>query len=97
MDCYLAESMLLRVNKLVDLKDTNSYKEQIAMVEVFIYDASDRIHKNAKDALNSFASGDELRMMLLGIKRFTKHSGLDSKTSRRVIAKKLIDENSHCF
>ncbi len=97
MDCYLAESMLLRVNKLVDLKDSNSYKEQIAMVEVFIYDAADRIHKNAKDALNSFASGDELRMMLLGIKRFTKHSGLDSKTSRRIIAKKLIDENGHCF
>jgi alkylation response protein AidB-like acyl-CoA dehydrogenase len=97
MDCYLAESILLRVNKLVDLKDSNSYKEQIAMVEVFIYDAADRIHKNAKDALNSFASGDELRMMLLGIKRFTKHSGLDSKTSRRIIAKKLIDENGHCF
>ncbi len=97
MDCYLAESILLRVNKLVNLKDSNSYKEQIAMVEVFIYDAADRIHKNAKDALNSFASGDELRMMLLGIKRFTKHSGLDSKTSRRVIAKKLIAENGHCF
>tara|TARA_R110001583_G_scaffold11547_3_gene51986 strand:- start:665 stop:2449 length:1785 start_codon:yes stop_codon:yes gene_type:complete len=97
MDCYLAESMLLRVQKLVNLKDSNSYKEQIAMVEVFIYDATDRIHKNAKDALNSFASGDELRMMLLGIKRFTKHSGLDSKTSRRIIAKKLIDENGHCF
>jgi alkylation response protein AidB-like acyl-CoA dehydrogenase len=97
MDCYLAESMLLRVHKLVNLKDSNSYKEQIAMVEVFIYDAADRIHKNAKDALNSFASGDELRMMLLGIKRFTKNSGLDSKTSRRIIAKKLIDKNRHCF
>jgi len=97
MDCYLSESMLLRVEKLIATDNAEKYKEQIAMVEVFIYDAADRINKNAKDALNSFASGDELRMMLLGIKRFTKHSGLDSKTSRRTIAKKLIDENGHCF
>jgi alkylation response protein AidB-like acyl-CoA dehydrogenase len=97
MDCYLSESMLLRVEKLISTNTAEKYKEHIAMTEVFIYDAADRIHKNAKDALNSFASGDELRMMLLGIKRFTKHSGLDSKTSRRIIAKKLIDENGHCF
>ena len=97
MDCYLSESMLLRVEKLIASDTAEKYKEHIAMVEVFIYDAADRIHKNAKDALNSFASSDELRMMLLGIKRFTKHSGLDSKISRRIIAKKLIDENGHCF
>jgi len=97
MDCYLAESILLRVKKLINAKDADSYKEQIAMAEVFIYDAADRIHKNAKDALNSFASGDELRMMLLGIKRFTKHYGLNGKESRRLIAQKLIEENEHCF
>ena len=96
-DCYLSDSVLLRVEKLIELDNPDSYKEQIAMAEVFIYDAADRIHKNAKDALNSFASGDELRMMLLGIKRFTKHSGLDSKTSRRLIAEKLIEENKYCY
>ena len=96
-DCYLSESMLLRVEKLIATDTADKYKEHIAMTEVFIYDAADRIHKNAKDALNSFASGDELRMMLLGIKRFTKHSGLDCKTSRRIIAKKLIDADGHCF
>ncbi|RXQ97598.1 acyl-CoA dehydrogenase [Ancylomarina salipaludis] len=96
-DCYLAESILLRVEKLIETKNQDSYKEQIAMAEVFIYDAADRIYKNAKDALNSFASGDELRMMLLGIKRFTKHSGLNSKDKRRLIAEKLIEENRYCF
>jgi hypothetical protein len=67
------------------------------MCKVFFYDAADRIHKNAKDAANSISSGDELRMMLLGLKRFTKHSGLNSKEERRMIAKKLIDENKYCF
>jgi len=96
-DCYLSESVLMRAERLIELKGEENCKEQIAMAEVFIYDAADRIHKNAKDALNSFASGDELRMMLLGIKRFTKHSGLNSKASRRLIAEKLIEENKHCF
>ncbi len=97
IDCYQAESLLLRVKKLIDLKGEEACKEQIAMCMLFFYDAADRIHKNAKDATNAIAKGDELRMMLLGLKRFTKHSGINGKEERRLIAKKLIDENSYCF
>jgi len=96
-DCYQAESLLLRVKKLVETKGEEACKEQIAICKVFFYDAADRIHKNAKDAANSISSGDELRMILLGLKRFTKHSGLNSKEERRMIAKKLIEENKYCF
>ncbi|RUT77909.1 acyl-CoA dehydrogenase family protein [Ancylomarina longa] len=97
IDCYQAESLLLRVKKRIDLKGLENCSEQIAMCKVFFYDAADRIHKNAKDAANSIAQGDELRMILLGLKRFTKHSGLNSKEERRLIAKKLIEENRYCF
>jgi len=97
IDCYQAESLLLRVKKLVETKGEEACQEQIAMCKVFFYDAADRIHKNAKDAANSISSGDELRMMLLGLKRFTKHSGLNSKEERRLIAKKLVEENKYCF
>lgn len=96
-DCYQAESLLLRVKKLVENKGEEACQEQIAMCKVFFYDAADRIHKNAKDAANSISSGDELRMMLLGLKRFTKHGGLNSKEERRMIARKLIEENKYCF
>ena len=96
-DCYQAESLLLRVKKLITLKGEEACTEQVAMCEVFFYDAADRIHKNAKDAANSITQGDELRMMLLGLKRFTKHSGLNSKEKRRLIAGKLIEENKYCF
>lgn len=96
-DCYQAESLLLRVKKLVETKGEEACQEQIAMCKVFFYDAADRIHKNAKDAANSISSGDELRMMLLGLKRFTKHGGLNSKEERRMIARKLIEENKYCF
>jgi alkylation response protein AidB-like acyl-CoA dehydrogenase len=97
MDCYLSESVLLRVMKLCDLKGEENCKEQIHMMEVFIYDAADRIFKNGRDATNSFASGDDLRMMNLGLKRFTRHSGLNIKEARRKIANKLIEENRYCF
>lgn len=97
IDCYQAESLLLRVKKLVESKGEEACKEQISICKVFFYDAADRIHKNAKDAANSISSGDELRMMLLGLKRFTKHSGLNSKEERRLVAKKLIAENKYCF
>jgi len=36
-------------------------------------------------------------MMKLGLKRFTKHSGLNSVKLRREIAKKVIEENKYCF
>ncbi|WP_372750846.1 acyl-CoA dehydrogenase family protein [Labilibaculum sp.] len=97
IDCYQAESLLLRVKKLIEQNGEDACSEQIAICKVFFYDAADRIHKNAKDATNAISQGDELRMILLGLKRFTKHPGLNSKVERRLIAKKLIDENRYCF
>ena len=66
-------------------------------MRTYIYDAADRINKNAKDALNAFADGDELRMMHIGIKRFTKAEPFNTKAARRRIADKMIEENGYCF
>lgn len=97
IDIYLAESVQLRVEKLVGLKGADNCKEQLDILRVFINDASDRIHKNGKEAINAFAQGDEQRMMLMGLKRFTKLEPFNSKEARRNIAAKLIAENSYCF
>ncbi|MEO8085303.1 MAG: acyl-CoA dehydrogenase family protein, partial [Bacteroidota bacterium] len=97
IDLYIGESVLLRTEKLVSIRGAENCKEQIEMVRVFLADASDRIHKAGKDAINSFAEGDEQRMMLMGIKRFTKVAPLNVKESRRIIAAKLITENKYCF
>ena len=97
IDLYIGESVLLRTEKLAGLRGAENCKEQIEMTRVFLADASDRIHKAGKDAINSFAEGDEQRMMLMGIKRFTKVAPLNVKESRRIIAAKLISENKYCF
>jgi hypothetical protein len=97
IDTYQAESVLLRVDKMVKIKGEEASAEQIAIVKTFFYDAADRINKAGKDALNSFTEGDELRMMLMGLKRFTKTEAFNPKEARQLIARKLIEENSYCY
>ena len=63
------------------------------IARTYLYDAADRINKSGKDAINAFASGDEQRMMLLGVKRFTKADPFNSKDARRRIAQQLINAN----
>lgn len=97
IETYVAESVLLRVEKLVSMKGEDSCKEQLAMMRVYINDACDKIALIGKEALNSYAEGDELRMMLMGLKRFTKQEAFNVKNTRQLIAEKLIAENKYCF
>jgi len=94
---YQAESVLLRVEKMIATKGEGSCAEQIAIVKTYFYDSADRIEKAAKDALNSFSEGDELRMMLMGLKRFTKTEAFNPKAARQLIASKLIENNKYAF
>ncbi|UAY51823.1 acyl-CoA dehydrogenase family protein [Ferruginibacter albus] len=89
IETFVAESALLRVEKLTALG--NNVSVQSDMLQTLLYDTADNISKYAKEAVNSFASGDEQRMMLLGIKRFTKTESFNSKDARRRIADKLIE------
>ena len=97
IDTYNAESALLRVIKLTDTFGEAATVSQTDIMRTYIYDAADRINKNAKDALNAFADGDELRMMHIGIKRFTKVEPFNTKAARRRIADKMIEESGYCF
>lgn len=92
IDTYLAESVLLRTLKLTSMKGPDACKEQMAMAQLFIHDAADRIHKNAKEAVNAFAEGDERQAMLMGAKRFSKSAPFNSKEARRTIAARMIKE-----
>ncbi len=93
---FNAESALLRVMKMTDATgNTNSLQADI--MRTYLYDAADRINKAGKDALNRFADGDELRMMHIGLKRFTKVEPFNSIAARRRIAEEMIAKNSYCF
>ena len=94
---YQAESVLLRVEKLITSKGEAAAQAQIAIAHTYFYDAADKINKAAKDALNSFAEGDELRMMQMGLKRFTKTEDFNPKAARQIIASKLINDGKYNF
>ncbi len=94
---YTAESVVLRTQKLISMKGKEACTNQIAMAQVYVYDVADKINKAAKDALTAFAEGDELRVQLMGVKRFTKTNPLNTKALRQQVAQKLIEENKYCF
>ncbi len=97
IETFNAESALLRVLKLSDSKGEAAVSLQADIMRTYIYDAADRINKAGKDALNSFADGDELRMMHIGLKRFTKVEPFNTKEARRRIADKLVTDNGYRF
>jgi len=96
-DTFLAESMLLRVEKLAGMEKKHDQEVYDAMLKTFLTDACARVNKKGSDAICSFASGDLLKPMLMGIKRFTKYEPVNVKAMRRLIAAQVIAANEYCF
>ena len=96
IETFIAESCLLRLMKNTETGGIDT-KYQELMTRVIINDAADAINKAGKDAINAFADGDEQRMMLLGLKRFTKVNPYNTKDARRAIADKMIEADKYCF
>lgn len=97
IELYVAESILLRSEKLCAQVGETEAALQIDMARVYIYEAADKINIAGKNAINSFTEGDEQKMMLMGLRRFTKVAPLNTKESRQRIAQKLIEANKYCF
>jgi alkylation response protein AidB-like acyl-CoA dehydrogenase len=96
IEVFHAESGLLRAMKAAAKGDPRA-SVFADMAKTYLYDAADKINKSGKDAINAFASGDEQRMMLLGVKRFSKAEPFNSKDARRRIAEVLISANKYPF
>jgi hypothetical protein len=94
---FHAESVLLRVMKLTDLQGEAAAAGQLDIMRTYLYDAADQVNKFGKDAINGFASGDEGRMMLLGLKRFTKADPFNAKEVRRRIANQMLEADQYCY
>ncbi len=95
IETFVAESTLLRVLKMTDKRGESAVSVHIDMMRCYLNDAIDKVNKAGKEAINAFAEGDEQRMMLLGLKRFTKTAPFNSKDARRRIADALIAANKY--
>lgn len=98
IETYVAESTILRVQKLYNIqKDAKYIEEKIKIAQLYTYDAGLKIQQWGTQAIASFASGDEARMMQMALRRFTKADPLNTIALRREIADKVMEENAYCY
>lgn len=98
IEIYVAESTILRTEKLAKKEGQDNVTEQIAMAKLYLYKAVDVVTSKGKESIISFAEGDEQRMMLMGLRRFTKYTNMPNIVGlRETITTKLVAENSYCF
>lgn len=97
IEVYVAESVLLRVEKLIGIKGEEAVALQKQMALVYLHEAVEKVNNAGRAAITSFAEGDELRGMLMGLKRFTKIDPMNLKDARRQIADAMIAENKYIF
>ncbi|QKZ11819.1 acyl-CoA dehydrogenase family protein [Spirosoma sp. KUDC1026] len=97
IEIYAAESVLLRVEKLTGIKGEAAVELQTQLALVYLHEAVEKVNNAGRAAITSFADGDELRGMLMGLKRFTKIEPMNLKEARRAIADAMIAENKYIF
>ncbi len=96
-EVFVAESAILRVEKLASLRGEAAVAIHKDMALVNLQNAVDIVNRAGKEAITSFAEGDELRVMLMGLKRFTKAEPFNMKAARQRIAEFLIEKNEYAF
>jgi alkylation response protein AidB-like acyl-CoA dehydrogenase len=98
IEVYMAESAILRTEKNAKRFGESAQATQIAMSRLYLYDAVDTIISKGKEAIVSFAEGDEQRMMLMGLKRFTKYTNNPNVAAlREQIADKVAADKGYTF
>jgi alkylation response protein AidB-like acyl-CoA dehydrogenase len=97
IEIYAAESAVLRSEKLVSLRGEAACAQQIAMSRIYLYEAIDKVEAAAKEAIVSFTKGDEQKVLLMGLKRFTKPDFINTKELRRQVADYMIAEGKYPF
>ncbi len=98
IEIYMAESAILKAEKLVSMKGEDKAKGQIAMAQINLFEAVEKINKHGKEAILYFAEGDEQRVMLMGLKRFTKYTNLPNVLAlKELVAKDIVNANEYCY
>ena len=95
IDTYMLESALLKTEKILSKDGREKHEEKISICINFLHHVIEKVSKNGKEAIYAILQGDEQKILLMGLKRFTKMSAANLKEHRRLIAKKLIEENKY--
>ena len=94
---YVAESTLLRVEKMISIRGEANCEIEKEMAIIYLHSAVEKAASAGREAIYAFAAGDELRLMLLGLKRFTKIDAYNLKEARRKVANHVIAKGEYPF
>ena len=97
IEIYVAESILLRVEKLAGIRGEANVDIEKEMAIIYLHHAAEKAASCGKQAIYAFAQGDELRLMLLGMKRFAKIDPYNLKAARRKVADYIIAKGHYPF
>jgi len=98
IEIYMAESAILATQKKILQNSDANFEAEIAMSKLNLFNAVEKIKFKATEAIYSIAEGDELRMMMMGVKRFTKYNTIPNLNElRRIIAKKVREDNRYAL
>lgn len=95
IETYVAESGLLRTEKLIAKRGEENARVEIDMARLYLHNALEKVNANGREAITSFTKGDEQRVMLMGMKRFTKITPVNKKELRRSIANAFIERGTY--
>lgn len=97
IEVYVAESTLARVDKLITREGQDKHQVAYECALVYLHEAVEKVHYSGKEVIMGFAKGDELTVLLMGLKRFTKLAPKNLIESRRLIAQAAIEKNGYIF
>ncbi len=97
IETYVAESTILRTEKLIGIRGEVACEAQVNMAKVYLTEAVSKLEFAGKEAINAYAKGDKMKVLLMGLKRYTKINPFNTKNARRMIADATIAEGKYPF
>jgi len=97
-EIYMVESAMLRAEKIANVKGADAAKYAVKLVELQLFKSVEIVKTEATKAIISFAEGDEQRMMLSGVRRFTRYNEYPNVVNLKTdVADFIIKENKYTF
>jgi alkylation response protein AidB-like acyl-CoA dehydrogenase len=98
IEIYQSESVVYRTLKNIERFGVESQKVQMAMTQLYVFNATEHIERRAKEGIASISEGDEQRGMLMGLKRFTKYQNLPNIVGiKELIAESVKNSDGYVF
>ena len=96
IEVYMAESAVLRAEKNVGIYGAEAQAYQVALSQLYLYQAVEKITTKGREAILGFAEGDEQKALLMGLKRYTKYFEYPNVIElRNKVADKVTEENGY--